>query len=97
MHEDDMQQYISDGDINEVVSYKCGDGLRKAILAIKNMIRIQYVSAYCFFFLVAITTMVNQVYQVYVWKIIQIFPQKRVWMIQNFKVFISEQCVYQII
>ena len=59
-----MQQYISDGDINEVVSYKCGDGLRKAILAIKNMIRLQSMSAYCFFFLVAITAMVNQVYQV---------------------------------
>ena len=82
-------QYISDDDINHYINHTCGEGLRKAILAIKNMIRLQSVSAYCFFFLVAITAMVNQVYQVYVWKIIQIFPQKRVWMIQNFKVFIS--------
>ena len=57
-------QYISDDDINHYINYTCGDGLRKAILAKKFLIRLQCVSAYCFFFLVAITAMVNQVYQV---------------------------------
>ena len=76
--------YTSDND-------HCGDGLRKAILTIKFPIRLQYVCSY----LDALTGgMVNQVY---VWKVVQLFhPQKRVRMIQNFKVH-SEQRVYQII
>ena len=84
MHEHHMK-YNSDSD-------PCEDGLRKAILTIKFLIRLQYECSY----LDALTGgMVNQVY---VWKVVQLFhPQKRVWMIQNFKVFISEQCVYQII
>ena len=77
--------YTSDND-------HCGDGLRKAILTIKFPIRLQYVCSY----LDALTGgMVNQVY---VWKVVQLFhPQKRVRMILNSKVFISEQRVYQII
>ena len=75
MHEDDMQ-YISDDDINHYINYTCGDGLRKAILTIKFLIRLQYECSY----LDALTGgMVNQVY---VWKVVKLFhPQKRVWMI----------------